>query len=113
MGRLLLGCCQAAEDNFCFETIERSEMCARLVCATKGNSVNKARQQWQGPGATLACVAIDRRSSRKMVTLVLRAQSVIYVPRRRATATTTASVSAAQHAQKRPSGETPAGSLAP
>ena len=72
--------CQAAEDNFKAKAIVRSEMCARLVCATKGNSVNKARQQWQGPGATLACVAIDRRSSWKVVTLVLRAQSVIYVP---------------------------------
>jgi hypothetical protein len=35
-----------AEDNF--KAIVRSEMCARLVCATKGNSVNKPRQQWQG-----------------------------------------------------------------
>ena len=51
-----------------------------------------------------------------MVTLVLRAQSVIYVPRPNASTRRygiSNSASAAQHAQKRPSGETPAGSLAP
>jgi hypothetical protein len=50
-----------------------------------------------------------------VVTLVLRAQSVIYVPRptcldpRYRYGIRTGSISAAQHAQKRPSGETPAG----